>query len=358
MLTRLYIDNFRCFVNFEYRPARRQLILGGNGSGKSSLIEALTFLHRFAVRGESVHDMPLLDQRTRWLGQAEQTFELDVVLGGSTYTYRLVIEPVFDRPRVRSESLRLGDKPLLAFEGETVRLYDPSDQFLAYPYDSYRSALTTVPENANPRLSTFKHWIRGLVGFRMNPFAMAALAEASQPNPAFDLSNIAAWYKYLEPFPENEALLADLRSALEGFQDIRLWQAEGASLLGAVFSDGDRSASFRFNELSEGQRCLFCLYVILHFVIAKGNTVIIDEPDNFISLREIQPWLMAVSDAVDDGKGQVLLISHHPDLINQWAPDYGVQFVRDGVGPVLVEAFSGDPEIPLSPAELIARGWE
>jgi predicted ATPase len=38
MLTRLYIDNFRCFVKFEYGPARTQLILGANGSGKSSPI--------------------------------------------------------------------------------------------------------------------------------------------------------------------------------------------------------------------------------------------------------------------------------------------------------------------------------
>ena len=116
--------------------------------------------------------------------------------------------------------------------------------------------------------------------------------------------------------------------------------------------------SFRFTEPSEGQRCLICLYAILHFVIAKGNTVIIDEPENFVSLREIQPWLMAVSDAVVEGHGQVILISHHPELINQWAPEYGVQFVRDGVGPVRVEAFNGDPESLLAPAELVARGWE
>ena len=77
MLTRLYIDNFRCFVNFEYRPARRQLIIGGNGSGKSSLIDALSFLHRFAVRGESLDDLPLLDERTRWLSQINLSFELE-----------------------------------------------------------------------------------------------------------------------------------------------------------------------------------------------------------------------------------------------------------------------------------------
>ncbi|MEO7652003.1 MAG: ATP-binding protein, partial [Bryobacteraceae bacterium] len=97
---------------------------------------------------------------------------------------------------------------------------------------------------------------------------------------------------------------------------------------------------------------------ILHFVLAKGNTVILDEPDNFVSLREIQPWLTAVTDAVEGGRGQILVISHHPEFINQWAPQGGVQFVRDGIGPVRIEGFHSDPESSLSPAELVARGWE
>ena len=95
-----------------------------------------------------------------------------------------------------------------------------------------------------------------------------------------------------------------------------------------------------------------------HFLIAKGATVLIDEPDNYVSLREIQPWLVAVTEAVEEGDGQVLLISHHPEIINQWAPGSGVQFVRDGAGPVRVEKFRGDIDSCLDPAELIARGWE
>jgi AAA15 family ATPase/GTPase len=59
MLTRLYIDNFKCFVNIDYRPARTQLILGANDSGKSTLIDALLFLHLFAVLGEDVSGFPL-----------------------------------------------------------------------------------------------------------------------------------------------------------------------------------------------------------------------------------------------------------------------------------------------------------
>ena len=53
MLTRLYIDNFRCFEKFEWRPGRKQLIMGGNGTGKTSLMDALHYLSAVA-RGDRV----------------------------------------------------------------------------------------------------------------------------------------------------------------------------------------------------------------------------------------------------------------------------------------------------------------
>jgi len=50
-LTRLYIGKFRCFVNFEFKPARRNRILGRNGSGKSSLLDALLGVRQFVITG-------------------------------------------------------------------------------------------------------------------------------------------------------------------------------------------------------------------------------------------------------------------------------------------------------------------
>ncbi len=94
------------------------------------------------------------------------------------------------------------------------------------------------------------------------------------------------------------------------------------------------------------------------FVLSKGNTVIFDEPDNFIALREIQPWLTAAESVIEDNEAQLFVISHHPEFINQWASDHGIQFVREGVVPVRVREFSVESGITLSPAELVARGWE
>ena len=85
MSTRLYIDNFRCFVNFEYKPARRNLILGRNDSGKSSLLDALLGMRQFVITGAPAEDLFPLSQRTRWLNQSRQTFEIEASLGRKSY---------------------------------------------------------------------------------------------------------------------------------------------------------------------------------------------------------------------------------------------------------------------------------
>jgi predicted ATP-dependent endonuclease of OLD family len=125
MLTRLYIDNFRCFVNFEHKPARRELILGANGSGKSSFMDALLLLRQFVTKGEIFNDFYILNQRTRWLNQPQQTHELEATLDRSRYVYRLVVEPWGEpaRPRVVSETVHFDGKPIFEFITGEVHLY-------------------------------------------------------------------------------------------------------------------------------------------------------------------------------------------------------------------------------------------
>jgi predicted ATPase len=249
--------------------------------------------------------------------------------------------------------------------GEEVRLYNDCFELKrSYQPDPYRwdrSALADVPpEHDLEKITRFKHWLGDLACFQVNPFAMSARAEVPQAGLAADLSNIAAWYWHSAALlRERAALIDNLRAVLDGFLDLVMLESIGGKVLAAEFVDEKGTkAIFRFNELSEGQRCLICLYAILHFVLAKGNTVVLDEPDNFVSLREIQPWLMAADDAVLDSGGQLLIISHHPEIINQWATSGGVRFVRDGIGPVRVEDFHSEPSYGLAPAELVARGWE
>jgi len=364
MLTRLYIDNFKCFVNFEYKPGQRQLILGSNGSGKSSLMDALFLLRQFLVVGEKTEILFNSSDRTKWMNQLNQRFELEATVEGSFYTYRLELDSQDDpaKPKVAWEKLYCDERPILDFKDGQVRLINDSLETAIYPFDSTRSALALVAaSDDNKKLTRFKRWTENILCFRINPIGMTLRAEGEDSAPKPHLSNFAAWYRHLaQQHPrETQELFKSLQAALDGFEYLRLENlGQNVRLLMVEFAKDEAPVNIGFSQLSDGQRNLICLYTILHFVIAKGGTVVLDEPDNFISLREIQPWLMAVDDAIEDHAGQVLIISHHPELINQWAPSYGVRFVRDGVGPVRVEKFHGDPDSLLAPAELIARGWE
>ena len=97
--------------------------------------------------------------------------------------------------------------------------------------------------------------------------------------------------------------------------------------------------------------------MILHFRIERGDTVFIDEPDNFIALREIQPWLLAAEEAVDEHHGQLIIVSHHPETLNQWTRLDALRFFREQNGQVRTAKFLPDGS-DLQPSEVIARGWE
>lgn len=88
-----------------------------------------------------------------------------------------------------------------------------------------------------------------------------------------------------------------------------------------------------------------------------GYSLFIDEPENFLALREIQPWLAALEQEVGDGVEQAVLISHHPEIIDYLGAAAGRWFSRPRGGPARVS-----PDAPetggLSLSETVARGWE
>jgi len=363
MLTRIYIDNFRSFVNFEYRPERKQLLLGANGSGKSSLLDAIRYLKLF-VEG---YENPFTQStRTRWQDRPLQVVEIEALLDREKYEYRIEIR--FDsetrQPSVNLETLRVSGRPVFELiEGEIRFFANNTSQATILPLETTQSALH-LSQLSNSHVRRFVEWLESVHCFRIDEYhdAMAERADSEERRPDYELENIAGWYRYeVGAHPdENLKFLESMKAALDGFQTLRFSSEEdGVKKLRADFTTSTKKrVNYSLSELSDGQRCLISLYMILHFLIARGHTVFIDEPDNFIALREIQPWLLASEAAVEDRSGQLVLISHHPEILNQWAAKYGLRFFREDNGHVRTEKFKTDPEGNLQPSELIARGWE
>lgn len=359
MLTRVYIDNFRSFVNFEYRPEKKQLLLGANGSGKSALLDAIRYVKWFIAGDENPFTQ---STRTRWLSKTLQVVEIEALLDGEKYEYR--VEVRLGTPSVNLEGLKVSGKTVFELANGEIRFFsNGSSEATAIRVEMTRSALH-LSQLSNKHVRRFVEWIDSIHCFQMDtyPDAMDERADSEERQPDFELENLAGWYSHLvQTYPdENVRFIEALKEALDGFQALRFSSEEdGVKKLRADFTGpGNQKVSYALSELSEGQRSLLGLYMILYFVIAKGRTVFIDEPDNFISLREIQPWLKAAEEAVEDHDGQLVLISHHPEILNQWAARHGLRFFREHGGHVRTERFRVDPKGDLQPSELIARGWE
>jgi predicted ATPase len=363
MLTRIYIDNFRCFVNFEYRPERKQLLLGANGSGKSSLLDAVRYVKSF-ICGE--HNPFTPSTRTRWQDRPLQVIEIEALLDRQEYQYRVEIqfESETRQPSVNLESLKVAGATRFELAKGQLRFYlERGTEETAKPPDTTRSALH-LSRLSNPHVHRFMEWLDSVHCLRIDayPGEMSEQSDSGEQNPDFEMENLASWYRYLlKAHPaENVRFLTSMRSALDGFRELRFYSSGGElEELRAVFEmSASKSVNYSLSELSDGQRYLIALYMTLHFLITKGRTVFIDEPDNFIALREIQPWLKAAEEAVEDYQGQLILISHHPEILNQWASSHGLRFFRENNGHARTEKFKSDPRGELMPSEIIARGWE
>jgi predicted ATPase len=54
MLKRIYVDNFRCLVNFELKLDRVNLLLGRNGTGKTTVLVHPTSLYLDSCKPSSL----------------------------------------------------------------------------------------------------------------------------------------------------------------------------------------------------------------------------------------------------------------------------------------------------------------
>jgi hypothetical protein len=364
MLKRIFADNFRALVNFEFRPGHLSLLLGGNGSGKTSVFDVLGSLRDLIVLGRPASEL-FSYTRTRWDTRDVQRFEMDVQGIGGTYRYALEIqhsEEAPGKPFIRSEQVTLDGALLYRFSAGEVQLY--RDDQAAGPLFPFRPDQSFLP-NLDPgvakqmtRLAGFKEFVAKLWRVQPNPFAIEADSKQDDVFLARDGRNFASFFSYLNSErPEARTELESrLRDALPGFRNLLFRRRGDAKFLLAAFSDEEKSpVEYLLSELSEGQRVLAILYATVCGLVLPGAVICLDEPDNFVSLSEIQPWLQVLRDALEARGGQAMIISHHPEVMDYLALDSLWWFERPS-GPVIVRSVEADMASPLKLSELIARG--
>ena len=379
MIGRIYADNFRCLTNFELELDQTNIFLGPNGSGKTSVFDALRKIQNLTVRGARIEDeFPQRDLSCLRSDNQVQQFELEIVVDQDSYEYMLKMKHNLDRNRlwIDQEILSHDKKPLFVHEKGIARLYrDDYGRESSYQFDLTRSGIGFLHAHPdNKKLTRFKRELANMmIVSPCPPLFKSECRTVTRTEAAFFdplMQNFVEWYWSVsqQDIGSVVRLFEELKQVLPGFESLSMVESgENARVLKAAFhsrSGDHRLNRYSFSQLSDGQRFLVALYALLHLVeddyLAKGHrrSLFIDEPDNYLSLREVQPWLAQVVDACGETLEQAVLISHHPKTIDYLAGAKGRWFSRDGEGPVRVGT---EPKLStggLSLSEAIARGWE
>lgn len=366
MLKRIYVNNYRCMVNFEINFDKINILIGPNGSGKSSLFDLLYNIQRFIVDNVSIADLFHKKDLTVWVNKLSQSFELDVHGENGLYTYKLMIlhNTTNKRQRIELEELFLNGKPLFEYKEDKVCLYhDDHTISYSYPFNWNLSAFAIIETmRDNKKLEWFQNWIKCLFIINLQPKVMYSetAEDHNWLNP--NGSNFASWYRYLSQEHQDKMfiLTEKLRNIIPGFYAFRLEQKNKLQNLKVGFKDNNiksKPVYFNLNQLSDGQRVMIILNTLILGSQDFGWVLFLDNPENYMSLAEIQPMLMKLRNACDKNLIQSVFISHHPELIDYFASKCGIWVEREPLGPTKIKSFQVNKENGLKISELIARGW-
>ncbi len=367
MITRLYVNNFRCLVNFTAQFESLAVLCGPNGAGKSSVFDALRLLRNLGIGdallgGAGEQDVPRLEL-TDWQDSRSQEFEIGFDIDGRVFEYALSIEQKaeYEKPRITAERAQCDGKRLFTRNLDGVDFERADGTRATFPLDWRQAALAAIQPRgvklANVELLQAE--MAKLLILRSNPRSMERESRAEARHPDLSMTNLTSWYRSLAQEQEwTDALRDALKAVWPDFRSFKLVDAgmntkalqlrfEGAS---------DKPTLLYFDQLSDGERALIGLYMVRAALqTGAARTVMFDEPDNFVGLPELQPWVLSMCELLDDRR-QLVLISHHPEILSSSGEANGWYLWRDNhtaptrIGPLRV------PE-GMPAGEAIARGW-
>lgn len=366
MLDHLYANNYKSFVNFKVEFSSLNLMLGKNGSGKSNvfrLIFGLLEIIRGSNKALETHFSPLT--LTRWTKSRIQTFELKLSDSEHSYFYSIEIEQNTDefKSSIISEKIVCDNSILYQMDEIKAVLYDDNSNGTLVLTDNNVSGVSFAPSDSkHSLLNKFKAAVYSVILCSSDPKAMVGIVEKEELGARVNFSNIASIYAGLVQTDTDiyGDLINVMREINPSLRKLRIAMNSYGRRLKVDYEHNDVTCSYDLEELSDGEKMIFALYLLIYGYIKSGYTVLLDEPDNFLSLREILPWCNELQDAIaESSSGQCIMISHHPEIIDLFAAANGIWMNRIKSGEsVIVDDLQKDRENRdlLKYSELISRG--
>lgn len=332
------------FHGSDLRVPKVVVAFGANGSGKSTILKALSFLFGFiseSFRNErfsAMHCWPFnsaenLNRPTRLAMECggamtlsrkafQMAYENPSAVPHGTYRYEIALAPAGDSGvrKILSEALK--QRP--AGRGKWTRVVERDGEGRVagsknFPLAGYAKVVDKLPGSASliPTLAGFQHEPSQVLLDFARRGLFTKIHRDENPFPAADLAALlAAQPKMLE------ALNAKIREIDVGVEEVAVRrQADGAALF---FKHNGLEHEMSWPSESTGTRSFIGDFPVLYAPIMEGGGIaVVDEPDHAVHpfvLLALLDWYR-VPDSDSKGRAQLWMSCQNPALLDNLAKE-------------------------------------
>lgn len=330
MISRIRIRNFKSLGDVDFSPAKFTCLVGMNGAGKSSLIQALDFaaqLMRGRVsdwldqRGWSMADLNCKSRRESNIGITIDFQTSDEAL--------LVWTCVFNRSSLRCTSETVWRRE----DGQEDYIFASKDQAFIIPPRSRQdisftfqgSILSALKDSELPEhIREFKNY---LLNFRslelLSPLEMRRVARADESNIGIGGEKLAGYLHTIRGEQRTRfiELLKLFYPHLEDFKVANL--RAGWKKLSLIERYDEHRIETQARHISDG---VLRIMAVLSQVGSDRSFILLDEIENGINQEIIERLV----DALVDSPQQIIVTTHSPLILNYLNDDVAresVQFI-------------------------------
>lgn len=337
-LPAIKITGYRPFDSILFRFMPLQIIVGANGSGKSSLFEFLKFIRDACYQeippeivagtiGQQIFHKPGPD-KLRWSVKVAAKEKIPLYyqgeLMGPVGSARIIFERVSTK-----ESMDNGvdnDYIFLDFRNGRGSVRDPKDkEFKRKEWDLKKPnqlGLGAITDSTLVTLFNLREYIRGwrfYNSFNVNNDAIRKSVPTSQePLLHEDAGNLSAvLFNLMTEQPQAFAELKSvIKAAIPGFKDLNVKARGGPGEVIAFWQEKNIDTDLSLADLSDGT-LRFIAWATLSVMPAPPTLICIDEPDQGVHPRTLP--ILAGSFEKAAQRTQVILATHASYFLSQFA---------------------------------------
>lgn len=364
-LNRLWVNGFKNLNRFELNFENKDgvtVLIGNNGSGKSNLLEALSAIFVGLFKHSTPQKRPqfeyeieyILNDKTIYIEQKKVYLEN----GNQEYLYKFKIDDIEKRKnQFLSNFDNLPSHIIASYSGEESRLWD-------LYYEKFYNDYTKLAINPTGRPNELKmiyvnkyHWKIALLlllvyqaetdSFIKNTLKIDSIENisfkfntnnfSSFPNQTGEILRLA---KSLNPTTQSSVTFTDIDDLKEIFQNFGHEKDIFLLLVGAFLPKNnsnklilDIEIKFRkfgtlldVNSLSEGEKKLILVKMILEFLSFEKALILLDEPDSHIHIQSKKLF----KDLITSYPNRFCILTTHSPTLTHSFDDKHITMINQG----------------------------